>query len=864
LALLLLACMAGSIFAQAPNDDCTNPLQISGNGTFTFDLSQAVYDIPILDNCAGRTIDLSRDLWYCWTASCNGMVTITTCGQTTADTVIAFYDGCACPVAGIAPVCCNDDTNDPVCGVQSTITCEVLCGHQYMIRLGEKDFSGGPGGSGAFTISCNGAPCDPQGCPPGECCGGTPHFVGSSGPVSVTTTFTPGLNQPVVQVVDLANDGSAPLGSWWSTAPFFAGPAAWNRATLGTVFGVAVDGTGNIYVAHTSVYASGFVGPFFADSPGIGGPGAIYKINTNTGAVSVLTSLANSADPAIVAFGGSYVDEAYPGIGNITANCQTDNLYASNFEDGRIYRIPLAGSPANGSTYDHATDTIATGIAPETGDAPGFVRLGERVWAVETHQGRLYYSVYGSDTFRSVAPNTVWSIQLDATGNFVPNTRRQENLGGVPASCPNPFSDMSFTASGSMLLAQRSMGDPDPVLADTRSWAHQSCLLEYVCDPVAEGNWQPSPNSFDIGYVTSGSVGPSAAGGVDADYRTGGRVWATGDALIANPSGQPWIYGLQGIPPTGNTDPFTSILIDLDNDVTFHDKSQIGSVEISCPSACAEVEPVSVLCAPPSGDGGQPCYDYTFTIRNLTGQTVQYILIPSSAVTPNVIGPLAPGTFDPGDTLTITVRICAPANTTFILPLTLMDTDNQECCHIEPTVDLPECTCFQFLDGPTVVGLGGGQYTISFTFQPMEFNVGHIFFDWEPIGNPTYTVTVNPTYMPVNVPQWGSQTFTATFTVNPNGGAMPTSICFRMFIHRPDLWICCSELICVNLVGGNTTCEGDVNNDGVVDLTDLTTLLSNYGMGSGATSANGDMDADGDVDLTDLTLLLSAFGTQCW
>lgn len=58
-------------------------------------------------------------------------------------------------------------------------------------------------------------------------------------------------------------------------------------------------------------------------------------------------------------------------------------------------------------------------------------------------------------------------------------------------------------------------------------------------------------------------------------------------------------------------------------------------------------------------------------------------------------------------------------------------------------------------------------------------------------------------------------------------------------------------------------CDGDVNGDRVVDLSDLTTLLSNFGTPSGATRSQGDLDADGDVDLNDLTLLLARFGVPC-
>ncbi|GMU83950.1 MAG: hypothetical protein AMXMBFR47_38200 [Planctomycetota bacterium] len=56
---------------------------------------------------------------------------------------------------------------------------------------------------------------------------------------------------------------------------------------------------------------------------------------------------------------------------------------------------------------------------------------------------------------------------------------------------------------------------------------------------------------------------------------------------------------------------------------------------------------------------------------------------------------------------------------------------------------------------------------------------------------------------------------------------------------------------------------GDTDGDCDVDLSDLSTLLSHFGMMRGATAADGDTDGDGDVDLTDLAALLASFGTTC-
>ncbi len=58
-------------------------------------------------------------------------------------------------------------------------------------------------------------------------------------------------------------------------------------------------------------------------------------------------------------------------------------------------------------------------------------------------------------------------------------------------------------------------------------------------------------------------------------------------------------------------------------------------------------------------------------------------------------------------------------------------------------------------------------------------------------------------------------------------------------------------------------CPGDVDGDGDVDLSDLSTLLAHFGVTTGATRADGDLDADGDVDLSDLSSLLARFGTSC-
>ncbi len=53
-------------------------------------------------------------------------------------------------------------------------------------------------------------------------------------------------------------------------------------------------------------------------------------------------------------------------------------------------------------------------------------------------------------------------------------------------------------------------------------------------------------------------------------------------------------------------------------------------------------------------------------------------------------------------------------------------------------------------------------------------------------------------------------------------------------------------------------CRADLNNDGDVDSTDLSLVLTNFGIGDG-----GDVDGDGDTDSTDLSLVNASFGNSC-
>lgn len=96
--------------------------------------------------------------------------------------------------------------------------------------------------------------------------------------------------------------------------------------------------------------------------------------------------------------------------------------------------------------------------------------------------------------------------------------------------------------------------------------------------------------------------------------------------------------------------------------------------------------------------------------------------------------------------------------------------------------------------------------------------------------------------------------FTLSGTIGqPDAGAVMAGGAFEL---TGGFWI-------VAGVGEPEPCPGDLDGDNDIDLSDLATLLANYGVTSGAVYEDGDLDEDGDVDLSDLATLLAVYGTTC-
>lgn len=90
------------------------------------------------------------DVWFVYTATCTGGITIDTCGTgTTFDTVLSAYRGVGCPVDSSRQVGCNDDA----CGAQSRLIFPATAGESYLIRL--SNFDPIPAGVANVMVRCS-------------------------------------------------------------------------------------------------------------------------------------------------------------------------------------------------------------------------------------------------------------------------------------------------------------------------------------------------------------------------------------------------------------------------------------------------------------------------------------------------------------------------------------------------------------------------------------------------------------------------------------------------------------------------------------------------------------------------------------
>jgi hypothetical protein len=146
-----------------PNDSCTSPAALAGTGSFAIDsfgaTTGAQGQTEALCNYYGGS-GIRQDLWYVWTATNSGPVTVSTCGLVgsgpSQDSKIAVYDGVGCPAS--AAIACNDDSTCSTSYLNATTTFNAVCGNTYTLQVGLYYLSSATL-LGSFSVTAGGPGC---------------------------------------------------------------------------------------------------------------------------------------------------------------------------------------------------------------------------------------------------------------------------------------------------------------------------------------------------------------------------------------------------------------------------------------------------------------------------------------------------------------------------------------------------------------------------------------------------------------------------------------------------------------------------------------------------------------------------------
>ncbi|MBL9168513.1 MAG: hypothetical protein JNN07_12290 [Verrucomicrobiales bacterium] len=496
----------------------------------------------------------------------------------------------------------------------------------------------------------------------------------------------------------------------------------WSAQRLGCVFGITIDSTGNIYVAAHSLFVPYWGAPFFGNpylqfgtiggSNPIQSSGTIYRIDALTGVVTVFVVLPQQADPNL-----PWNSAAGPGIGNLTYDEAHDQLFATNLEDGRIYRITKSGLVG---TISGVFDPLA----PDNG-LPGMPPLGDRLWAIEASGGQLFYSVWNQGTASN--PQVIRSVGILPGGALNPSSDIAV-LTVTPTSAAaagylsTPVSDLSLSRDGlTMTLAERGM---------LRTTANGGSFTDYY---VVANHYTPvklaqySGSSWSVVKTLASGKNSSLGegyGGADFGPESGQPetlVWMSSADL----AGSPGPHGIQGVRRTD----FPAVLaqavqayaVPYDPGYTASgpDVKGIGAdVEIMPEKACVQFVSGRVEC-----QAGE-VYSYSFCFTNRWTNTIYHIVslgLPSGvSMSP---GPILdfPSGIAPGQgictNVTLTVGAAGVDVKELCFQLAFHTLDFSQCCIVPVCLQLPRCCLPPIGESKVDCDPATGVMSYTFAFQ---------------------------------------------------------------------------------------------------------------------------------------------------
>jgi hypothetical protein len=399
---------------------------------------------------------------------------------------------------------------------------------------------------------------------------------------------------PSLRVIGLP--GSGPFGLVNTPMHFTA-----TANDIGQVFGVALDNrpAPDIFAAATVAYGLGIYrlghGRMRYGAPGAqytpgqfgpadqgGGPGSIWRIDGQSGQVSLFAN---------VAFNG--IQNMPASLGALAFDANTQQLFVSDRATGLIHRFAMDGT--DHGVFDHGVQGRQAAQLPPVPFDPaslaniesrnfdsqdsrswGFAPEMRRVFALAVHNGRLYYSV--------AANSQIWSVGIASNGAFAGDARFET---AAPALRPGTeISQITFDNRGDMYAAERGAPTGSPDFVDAAAGG-QNRVLRFVPkqpgDP-SPGYWHAPADEYAIGMPPAFQ---NADGGVGLSC--GRTLWSTGDRLLdpgnARPGSFPAIDGLQGndsnLVRPANTPPLQAWFVNYyDNQADPGSRGHMGSIAI--------------------------------------------------------------------------------------------------------------------------------------------------------------------------------------------------------------------------------------------------------------------------------------------
>jgi SdrD B-like domain/Malectin domain/Putative Ig domain len=613
----------------------------------------------------------------------------------------------------------------------------------------------------------------------------------------VTTTVADPAQRFVMAIADTRQrpasySGQTALGVYtnlWMPSAFHH--PDWIHSKMGNIFGLAMDCDCNIYVTaigqtppvgtYQGIPGFGSLAGFDPAAPtstaSVQAGGAIYKIDAHSGVPTLLTKLPQQLmSPA-------QDGNNAPGLGQVAYDHMHRQLFVSNLEDGKIYRLSLAGSTLQ--VYDPGTaDDGSAGRAP----------LTEIVWALSVNKAadRLFFSINRND---------VHHVTLDATG-AITGTSTNLNLGiAQPSVHSNFLTDIAFNqANTQVILAQRTVNSifnaynhsSASFIYDYDSATHAFTLnrtLQVGDDTEAYGGAAYAPlNTDPVTEVCTGvdqMLWFSSADILDATGPHG--LYALPVANLANMASPAIVnYGSSVSGFTGQRSN-TLYVIYYDGNLATDSKGSGGDIDIYgggldgyCPPLCSITDLAFTGGAGTCNDNGTPAVttddyflsDVTVTFANKPA-TGNLALTGAALHSTNTVTTVAVGSTTSATTHTF-IGVRLKANTTANALIATFSADAL-CTYTENTVAVPPCSCptititpatlpagavgTVYQQTPTASGApGGAAYTWSATGLPAGLG----------INTSTGAITGTPTAP-------GTATLTATYTSGSGQVCMGTA-----------------------------------------------------------------------------------------